>query len=418
MKAKMKKVQLVKFWRPLEEGVLSLTVLLLISLILTIVMLYQSGAPGIEILSLMVFTTTSLAFILLLYYMAISDMFSDMVSSILRTSKLPEDIVRKLRQVEVKSSLVKRNFGILLLIVALSLKVIGLIRVPETLKLALLLMVSSLMLLLFLLKYDNMLSCYLNSIHRALSLNSCNLNPDDVHISIGIAKRDLILRLLALLFFICVLSRIIIVCSDKVWSLIMLISSFASIIVFTNFSFLSSSISLIYVRQSTRASRNECKAAKVMMSEGTEREKSTQETKAQITPKGHSIKVHASRAISKVVEKSKSLDKEKERESKSKASIKSTSSKSGKPPRMKGEQLESDESKKVQQFVKKQPPERDRREELKKLIDIASKENSEVSSTKDESTEDEDSLVKLLLELESELKHLRNKVRRSKGTFN
>jgi len=175
-------------WGLLEEGVASLTILLVISLILMVTALPKSNLSEMEVLSLMVFTVTTFSFALILYYMAVSDMFGDIVNSLLMRLKLPEDVVNKLQKVRAESSLVRRNFGILLLIVALSLKAIGLSRIPEPIKLVSLLIASSASFLFFLIKYDDMLNQYVITFNEILLLHS--ISPEDVIISIKATKRD------------------------------------------------------------------------------------------------------------------------------------------------------------------------------------------------------------------------------------
>jgi len=381
-----------KFWRLLEEGVLSLITLLLVSLVLTIMILSKSDLSGIEILSLMVFTVTSLSFMLLLYYMAISDMFSDIVSTLLLKSNLPENIIDELQHVKAESSLIRRNFGILLLMVALILKVISLSSIPIAIKLASLLIMSSLLLLLFLLKYNDMLCQCANVFNKLLLSHTPDISPEDITASMSVTRRDLMLRLIAILFFIGVISRFIITCSDNIWSMVLLVSLFASLIIFTSFNFLANAVSLINVRFLLKA----LKISTVARKEG----EYTKQSKIMI----------------KTIPKKKDIEEVKviaETEPKIKSKQKQTSQ----PSRTSSEERKHEKTSKPRPSLqKKSEPsqvssinEHEKHEKLHGETDHNIQKEDKINEEKEEY---ESSVVKLLLELEDELKHLRNKIRR------
>jgi len=233
-------------WGIFEEGIASITILLTISLLLMLFLLARSSLPRINVLILIVLSVTSLSFMLLAYYMAISDMFSDIIDSLLITSNIPENIAEALNKVKNESSLIRRNFGVLLLIVALSLKVMSLSNLNESLKLIFLLLSSSVIFLFSLLKYDEMFNKYIFALTNGKIISLTSINLASVKSSIRATKRDLILRLIAILFFIGVLSRFMVLYSETIWTIVMITSLIIAMIVLINFNFISRSVVLFY----------------------------------------------------------------------------------------------------------------------------------------------------------------------------
>ena len=388
-------------WGLFEEGVASLTILLVISLILMVTALPKSNLSEIEVLSLMVFTVTTFSFALILYYMAVSDMFGDIVNSLLMRLKLPEDVVNKLQKVRAESSLVRRNFGILLLIVALSLKAIGLSRIPEPIKLVSLLIASSASFLFFLIKYDDMLNQYVITFNEILPLHS--ISPEDVIISIKATKRDLILRLIAILFLIGILSRLIIPCSDEVWSLVITVSSFISLIIFTNFNFLARSIPLLYAK-TKHVQKTKSKAPLVAVIKSvpldTPSENNVKDEKDNKHRKDKGLaNMNVKPDNENINHDKKGIKKEQISSSEEKRDIKpSTEVKITPPSKVKDIQLTSKQIESTEETQSEG-------EETSSQIEL-----QEESIVNEEEEGEEESLVSVLFELESELKKLRNRL--------